>query len=269
MPIKVLSIEMVEVPGGSFDMGDMFGNDDDSEKPVHRVRINDFYMSKHPVTYAQYDAFCEATGNRKPEEAGWGRGSYPIVWINWYEAVEFCNWLSKQAGLEPCYTIGKKHKDANNKSELDDLKWTVHYDFSKNGFRLPTEAEWEYAARGGPLTRIESEYKYAGKRDEEAETGNSNNSGEQTHLFDKEASQKSGPYNMRSNIFEWCWDWYDRDYYKYSPQDNPKGPDKGSKRVTRGLDWILYAKYMEVYDRSKFAPSSNDVLLGFRLFRSA
>jgi len=141
--------EMVLVPGGTFEMGDVFNEGHADEKPVHTVTVGSFYMSKYEVTFSEFDAFCEATDREKPGDSGWGRGLRPAINVSWYDAVEFCNWRSIHEGLKPCYKIDKTRKDSNNRGLIDTLAWIVECDFLAKGYRLPTEAEWEYAAREG------------------------------------------------------------------------------------------------------------------------
>jgi len=168
--LQNLMSDMVLVKGGIFEMGateeqtDILGR----AKPVHQVTLDSYYISKYAVTFAQYDVFCEVTGREKPSDSDWGRGKHPVIYVNWYDAVEYCNWLSEQSGLAPCYQIDKSVKDVNNHNDYDKLKWVVKCDFSVDGFRLPTEAEWESGAQGtGQKIRFGNE----------------------------------------KNIWEWCWDW--------------------------------------------------------------
>ncbi len=263
------------IKGGAFDMGDVFGdNHYAAEKPVHSVTVGDFYMSAYCVTFEEYDAFCAATGRQKPDDRGWGRGNRPVINVNWYNAVEYCNWLSRQQGLTPIYAIDKTRQDPNSSSIYDNLKWIVTPNWNANGYRLPTEAEWEYAAREG------------GKR---VRFGNGQNTLRPTEAnFDASASYKEpysevgqyrsktvpvdtfkpnalGLYNMSGNVWEWCQDWYDSAYYKNSPKENPKGPASGTYRVLRGGGWYGYAQYCRVSHRNIGTPTARCGDYGFRL----
>lgn len=134
-----LPANFVLVPGGSFTMGSPVGEKDRNKGEVqHQVSLSSFAISKYDVTFDEYDAYCQATGASKPGDEGWGRGSRPVINVNWYDAVAYCNWRSKQERETPAYTISGTN---------------VSCDFSAKGYRLPTEAEWEYAAKGGVIGR--------------------------------------------------------------------------------------------------------------------
>jgi len=262
--------EMVKIEGGTFKMGSNDGDSD--EKPVHSVTVSTFYMSKYEVTHEQYIAFlndvnCSSSGTYNGNElidmdysdcAIGHNGSFyfkgsgkadnkkcPVIEVTWYGANEYCNWLSKKTG---------------------------------ETYRLPTEAEWEYAAGGGqnsPLTKgvggIINLQKYAGTNTE-SELGDYawywSNSGSKTHAVGTKKPNELGLYNMSGNVYEWCQDWYDSDYYKNSPQNNPKGPTSGSHRVFRGGSWSFDAVLCRVADRYGSSPSVSDYSLGFRIIKT-
>ena len=140
----------VHVPGGSFTMGSPPAEAGRYSNEVqHRVSLTGFEMDKYDVTFEEYDADRAATGMEKPSDNGWGRGTRPVVNVDWHDAVAYCNWRSRQEGRNPAYAINVRRVDC---------------DWGANGYRLPTEAEWEYAAKGGPAASgHESDAMYARK----------------------------------------------------------------------------------------------------------
>jgi formylglycine-generating enzyme required for sulfatase activity len=215
--------EMVLVEAGSFEMGSNTGLP--LEQPVHTVQITrPFYTGKYEVTFEQYDEFCDATDKTRAIDPGYGRGTRPVGNASWYDTIEFCNWLSELAGLEICYS-GEG--------------MATECDFTASGYRLPTEAEWEYAARGG--TRSQG-YLYAGSDDADEVAWYADNSADSTHPVGQKAPNELGLHDMSGNVYEWCWDWYDREYYAESPANDPTGPEIGEgilgrQRVRRGGDF--------------------------------
>ncbi|HNL38736.1 MAG TPA: SUMF1/EgtB/PvdO family nonheme iron enzyme, partial [Saprospiraceae bacterium] len=230
---------MALIPGGTFQMGDLFNEGSNDEKPVHTVTVDSFYLSKTELTFIEYDAFCKATGREKPSDKGWGRGRRPVINVDWYDAVEYCNWLSAKENLLPVYTIDKTRQDPDNQSSNDEKKWMVTIDRSARGYRLPTEAEWEYAAReGGKKVRFghgrdtiapfeanfncsdyyKTSYSVAGECEEQ-----------KTVHVDEMGANSFGLKHMTGNVWEWCQDWYDGMYYRQSHNaHNPMGPAKGA-----------------------------------------
>ncbi|HEY84898.1 MAG TPA: formylglycine-generating enzyme family protein [Chloroflexi bacterium] len=158
--------------------------------------------------------FLELNSPGRPDDNGLGRGSRPVFGISSYEAIAFCNWLSEKEGLIPCYTGRKK---------------ATRCDFSANGYRLPTEAEWEYAARGGPLSRG---CQYAGSDDPDEVAWYDENSGGELHPVGQKKPNELGLYDMSGNMWDWCWDWYDSDYYNSSPEADPGGLTSLRSRFT-------------------------------------
>ncbi len=225
-----LGIEWVRVPGGSFEMGDLWGDGDGDEKPVHTVTVSGFYLSKYEVTFAQYDAFCEASGRGKPNDEGWGRGKRPVINVSWEDAGAFCRWLSSQSGGE---------------------------------ITLPSEAQWEYAARSG------------GKKEKWAGTNSENslgsyawydaNSGSQTHPVGQKRPNGLGLYDMSGNVWEWCRDVYSGDAYRHHARSNPIYAGSGAGRVIRGGSWSSLAGFVRCVNRLADAPVNRRYYLGFRL----
>ncbi|MDP3259083.1 MAG: formylglycine-generating enzyme family protein [Thermodesulfovibrionales bacterium] len=197
-------MEFVSVKGGCYQMGDTFGDGGSDEKLVHEVYVDDFYIGKYEVTQGQWKAIM---GNNPSYFNNCG-DNCPVERVSWNDVQDFINKLNSKSG--------------------------------KN-YRLPTEAEWEYAARSGGKNE-----KYAGTSNE-SELGEyawySSNSGGKTHPVGQKKPNGLGIYDMSGNVFELVNDWYDSDYYKNSPKDNPKGPSSGQSRVLRGGSWGNSTRY--------------------------
>jgi len=251
--------DVVLVEGGSFKMGDTWGDGLIDERPVHEVTItHDFYIGKYEVRFSEFDVFCEATGRIPPSDEGWGRGDLPVMNITWWDAVEFCNWLSEREGLPQAYDDDGRLLDATGK--VTDKVERVP------GFRLPTEAEWEYAARGGNKSEG---HKYAGSDDVDEVAWYCENSGIKTHEVGKKAPNELGIHDMSGNIWEWCSDWYEEDYYRYSPNVNPYNAEGDYERVMRGGSVGLNETFARVSHRDCLEPSSAGNAVGFRICRTA
>ena len=281
-----ISERMVWVEGGTFIRGCISERKDciEDEKSAHKVEVASFYMGATEVSFEEYDAYCDSTSKKKPNDRGWGRGRRPVINVSWYDVVEYCNWLSKLEGLDACYSIDKETKDSHNKNRNDDdVKWTVVCDFGKNGYRLPTEAEWEYAARGGDKSKC---YIYAGSSIEDSlhiygnfcdsncdynwQDRNQNDGYMHTSPIGIYRPNELGIYDMSGNVWEWCWDWYASDIYKDSPEiyRSPKGRIYGSLRVLRGGSWYYDAASLRVANRNDYRPYNRFDDLGFRLSRT-
>jgi len=251
-----LTPEMLLVEAGGLQMGTADGYP--FEGPVHAVRITrSFFLGVYEVTFGQYDFFCHKTGTALPPDSGWGRGRMPVQPVDWYGAVDYCNWLSEQEGLMPCYS-GKGKGTA--------------CDFTANGYRLPTEAEWEYAARGGKQTQG---YTYAGSDDPSEVAWYEATSGGRTHIVGGKKPNELGLYDMSGNGFEWCWDWWDPAYYSSSPEVDPEGPPTPDSvkpweltRVRRSSCWRENAASIRTtarsFDQANYAGEN-----GFRVARTA
>jgi formylglycine-generating enzyme required for sulfatase activity len=257
------------VQGGTFNMGSKDGSD---ETP-HEVTLSDFYIARHEVTVKEYLDFANSTNANFPEwkEKGssyniqTGSDNYyknlgsaltndkhPIVGVSWYNAVAYCNWRSEQEGLQKVYTISGTNVSAN---------WNA------NGYRLPTEAEWEFAAR----SRGKDE-KWAGTSMESSLSNFANGSGK-ADGYDYTAPVGSfqanalGLHDMSGNVWEWCNDWYGT--YSTSAQTNPRGADTGSYRVHRGGSWDYKPADLRCAGRGNGTPGSRYYDIGFRLARAA
>jgi formylglycine-generating enzyme required for sulfatase activity len=250
----------IRIPGGTYQMGDQYGEGDDDEKPVHTVEVSTFYLSPTEVTFAEYDAFCEATGRSKPDDENWGRDQRPAINVSWCDAVEYANWLSTKNGLQTVYSGNCDNIRAN---------WEA------NGYRLPTEAEWEYAARqGGQKVRFGNGKDIADPAEINFD-GNWNPKSYSKEGIDRQKTVPVGSLNspnslglhdMSGNVWEWCWDWYGD--YPSSAQQNPRGPESGSGRVKRGGSWSDSPANVRCSDRSGGSPGDRDYNIGFRLARA-
>lgn len=260
--LEVPRPQMVSVEGGTFEMG---SEDIEDAQPVHSVTLDSYEIGAHEVTFEAYDLFCEATGREKPGDEGWGRGGRPVINVNWYDAIEYCNWLSEAHGYWPVYGIDKNQKDPNDQSIGDELKWVITIYGDANGYRLPTEAEWEYAARGGVNSQG---YIYSGSNFLDAVGWYLGSSDLQTHTVRQKAANELGLYDMSGNVYEWCWDWYSDSYYQQKGNDrNPLGPTSGRTRVVRGGSWDsnrINCRVLYRNDRDDFYRSLS---IGFRLAR--
>jgi len=234
---------MVYVEGGTFWMGSSDGLDD--EKPVHEVTVSSFYMGKYEVTQEEYQSVM---GSNPSDFRGNNR---PVENVSWYDAVEYCNRLSKKEGLTPCYS-----------GSGDDITCN----WNANGYRLPTEAEWEYAAKGG----INKDgYKYSGSNDINEVAWYYENSGEMTHDVGTKKANSLGIYDMSGNVLEWCWDLFDSAYYSKSPRNNPTGALSGSYRVIRGGGWFRNSGSCTFSYRDYYFPDLRSIDIGFRVVRAS
>ncbi len=250
--------ELVLVERGSFTMGDTWGDGSDNEKPSHSVELTyDFLIGKYEVTFDQYDWFCEETGRKKPGDNSWGRGCRPVINVSWNDAIAYCNWLSEKEKLPKAYDSNGNLLDKDGMITTDPSKVV--------GYRLPTEAEWEYAARGGNNSEG---YKYSGSNSVDEVAWYTSNSGGKTQEVGKKAPNELGIYDMSGNVWEWCSDWYDSGYYAKSPTTNPYNYTPGSARVLRGGSCCDDASGTRVADRFDFSPSITDYGLGFRICRT-
>ena len=260
----------VYIPKGSFQMGSNAG---DNSKPVHDVTISKgFFMGKYEVTQSEYLDVMGAWGDSEPSEIDGKGDDYPAYNVSWYDAVVYCNELTKKDMEEnSCvYYSDKDFKTVYTRKDGENQK-LPYMNFNKNGYRLPTEAEWEYAARGGNSTT--EELIWSGT-DKEKELGNYawywNNSDEKTHEVGMKYPNKYGLCDMSGNVLEWCWDWYAGDYYKQTEGvSDPKGASSGDYRVLRGGSWNDYASLASVSNRGNDYPYYRYFLFGFRVVRAS
>lgn len=225
--LSQIEANMVLVEGGTFNMGSD-RKEDGAATPVHQVAVSNFHMGKYEVTFAEYDAFCEATGRQKPGDEGWGRGNQPVINVSWEDAVACCNWLSEKTAKK---------------------------------YRLPTEAEWEYAARGGKKSKG---YVYSGSNSIDEVAWFYRKRRPQTQIVGQKQANELGLYDMSGNAAERCADWFGD--YSGSSKTNPHGPASGTYRVLRGGSVRHLPKGCRVATRYDF-PDQRSSDIGFRVVR--
>ena len=280
-------IGMVSIPAGTFTMGSPTTEAGrGTNETQHSVFVSAFKMGKYEVTQAQYQAvmgdnpsgFNGSTG-KEPAD-GEIQGNRPVEQVRWYNAIAFCNKLSMKEGLDSVYSIN----GSTNPSVWGDIPtsnnatWnTAVMDKSKNGYRLPTEAEWEYACRAGTTTTFNNgvndpadtsvgDVAWYGNATNAA-TGNS---ASKTHEVGLKTPNAWGLYDMHGNVFEWCWDWFDTNYYTNSPAANPLGASSGTVRVLRGgsFDRFPGNDLRSARRGTGFDPGNGASAFGFRVARS-
>jgi len=306
--VALVSEKMVRIPGGEFQMGDSLNEGSLYELPVHTAALDSFFMSTCEITNQQYCDYLNSTHSyclititngvvyQSDSEAGYaycdtsssdtesqiayndvsdvfsvrakdGRdmSDDPMVQVSWYGAAAYCNWRSQQEGYQGCYDLS-----------------TWDCNFTNSGFRLPTEAEWEYAARGGeqsPYYRFPWGDTISHSQANYYSSGNYSYDMSPTSRYhptwddgvypytspvESFAANGYGLYDMAGNVFEWCNDWYDSGYYDYSPTSNPTGPTGGADRVLRGGSWHFSAAYCRIADRDYHGPGFRYFNHGFR-----
>jgi formylglycine-generating enzyme len=227
------SPNLVFIPGGSFLMGSETGQD--NERPVHRVRVDAFQLAACQVTHADYAEFLAAT--QSPEPPLWSDPNFnhlqqPVVAVSWFDAVRYCEWLSGSGDLQ---------------------------------FRLPTEAEWEYAARGG----VEGLQFPWGDEPPMSLPNYSQRWLTGPERVAQYAPNGHGLYDICENVHEWCSDWFDPNYYAVSPECNPTGPESGERKASRGGSWRHHIKVSRCAARSSVPPKFQYADYGFRVAASA
>ena len=270
----------VLIPAGTFQMGSTEGYSDN--KPVHEVTITKpFYMGKYEVTQAEYEVYC-SYGSSSPSSSYGDGDNYPAYYVSWYDALVYCNKRSIAEGLTPCYSIN----DSTNPEEWGELPtayddplcdtWDVATcDFNANGYRLPTEAEWEYAARAGDNTVDSLTYSGTSNVDELGDYAwYKDNSNSTTHEVGIKKANAFGLYDMTGNLQEWCWNWYTDSYdTEAEGGSDPTGTSAGTKRarIVRGGCYVATSDYFcPVNHRCSYYPAyRSSSICGFRVVRAS
>ena len=237
------------------------------------ITIPDMYVCDHEVTQAEYETYCKYGSSSPSSSYGYG-DNYPVYYVNWYDAIVYCNLRSIDEGLTPAYKIGEETDPAKwsgivgdstngycGPSSINSTWNALTYDKEADGYRLPTEAEWEYIAREeGTSTTT-----YSGSDTIDEVAWYSSNSSK-THEVKGKNANSLGIYDMSGNVYEWCYDWYG---YTVSSSTADTGASSGSYRVNRGGSWNDYANYASVSGRSNNYPNSRYNNLGFRVVRAS
>ena len=262
----------VLIPAGTFQMGSNAGYD--KNKPVHEVAISkSFYMGRYEVTQAEYEKYCIYGGSSPSSSYGDG-DNYPAYYVSWYDALVYCNKRSMAEGLTPCYSIsgstdpekwGTVPTSSNNTWNAVVCNWNA------NGYRLPTEAEWEYAARAEDNTVASLTYSGTSDVNKLGEYAwYSSNSNSKTHEVGTKKANGFGLYDMSGNVWEWCWNWFTNSYdAEAEGGSDPTGTSAGSYRVYRGGSWDYNSDGCAVSYRRNGRPNDRYGNLGFRVVRAS
>ena len=240
--------KMVLVEGGTFKIL----TKDVKNKISCTVKISSFEISKYEVSVADWKKYCQETGHEMPSKPTWGwNDDFPITNVTWKDAIQYCNWLSKEYNLKPVY------------SRAGD---TYICNFEADGYRLPTETEWEFAAKGGNNSK---QFIYSGGNDLELISWYSKNSKKSPRPIGTKLANELGIHDMSGNVWEWCWDWYSPVYYKTDKRENPTGPIKGVYRSIRGGSWdSSNLDYLTTTNRLHDKPYNTNAFYGFRVAKS-
>ena len=240
------------VAGGSFRMGDINYPD---TRPVLEVFLGyDFYINPYETTFQEYDEFCNQTSRVRPSDNGWGRDKRPVINVSWWDAVAYCNWLSEKEGLPKAYDLW---------GNLLDEKGKITSDIKKVfGYRLPTQAEWEYAAKGGQMSMA---FIYSGSDNPENCSWFRKNSLGMTHETGKKSPNELGLYDMSGNVREWCTDRYNS--YSLLEKDDPY-ENEGLGRVVKGGSFEMNELFLRISNRWLKDQEYKDFSTGFRVVKT-
>ncbi|MDA3886175.1 MAG: SUMF1/EgtB/PvdO family nonheme iron enzyme [Candidatus Delongbacteria bacterium] len=259
---------MVFVQGGTFEMGDHFNEGLSHELPVHSVSVSDYYIGSCEVTQSEWVTYMSLE-----TDASFGIGdNYPVYSVSWYEIMVYCNKRSIVEGLTSCYAINSSTNPDNwgNIPTSNDLMWNAATcNWGANGYRLPTEAEWEYASRGG--IHNADNYHYSGSDTINDVAWYDLNSGSISHPVGTKVPNQLGIYDMSGNLWELCRDWFGINYYatcdSLGTVEDPYGPSDGSNPVIRGGYWGFGTSDCRVAYRADFNTFSDVFSVGFRIAR--
>jgi len=245
--------ELVIIPGGVFDMGCCYGWAKPSEFPMHQVTVDTFSISRYEITNAQYALYDSV------QHGGDVHDNHPVVYVSWCDAAGYCNWLSLRHGLEPFYDDSTL---SNPDTSYIGMNW------ESNGYRLPTEAEWEYACRGNTTMDTYEGFVHEPGCEPLDEALNRigwycGNSDSTVHTVGGKKANIFGLHDTIGNVWEWCNDWFG-DYHDRN-QSNPRGPDVGSSRIRRGGSWRASARQCRSSSRNQYNPWLNNDDIGFRI----
>ena len=256
--------DMARIPAGAFEMGDAFNEGETDERPVHTVTVSTFYIGRNEVTKALWDdvrAWALGHGYSFENAGDATGGTHPVHTVSWHDVVKWCNARSEMERLDPCYYTSGGDASVYRTGEVDLAAEWVRW--NANGYRLPTEAEWERAARGGLVGQRYPWGDTIDKTRANYESGGTNTVGGY-------APNGYGLYDMAGNLWEWCWDWYDTAWYGAAEASDldPQGPSSSWGRVSRGGGWFDSPLGLRCADRTAAAPTDQSGAYGFRCARS-
>ena len=275
---KSTGLEMVVIEAGEFQMGSSLKEPGHRvDEILHRVRISEpFLLGEHEVTQGQFQEVMEfapshfmSESDGKEKVLRLDTGEFPVERVTWFDAVAFCNRLSKRDGYKPYYKMANVQRDGESVERAD---LAIE---GGNGYRLPTEAEWEYACRASTTQRFHFGTSVSGRK--------ANCVSRSVVLYGSAGKEKSlgrttkvgsykpnafGLYDMHGNVAEWCWDWYTKDYYARSLPEDPVGPDRGHHRVLRGGSWLVNELSCRSASRFYLTADQRKYFAGFRVART-
>jgi formylglycine-generating enzyme required for sulfatase activity len=277
---KMVSIPMVWISAGTFQMGSPISERERIavRETQHQVTLTSgFWMGKYQVTQEQWQTVMGSNPSNFSSDPSPGevQGRRPVERVSWYDALVFCNRLSMMEGLSPAYRINNSTNpnDWGTVPTSSDSTWnSVVVVYGSTGYRLPTEAQWEYACRAGTTTAFYNGNNYDGGTGYDADLVGlaawfTSNSGSMTHQVGLKTPNARGLYDMHGNVLEWCWDWFAENYGGTGVQTDPTGASSGTYRVRRGGSWGNSAQYVRSAFRGIDTPSYRSYIGGFRVVR--